>query len=336
MNKPIKPKAMMAEFPLEKTFKTRMELMKTKLTFALVITVASLVLMATTAQAQIRGQYTPGMTATNSGTLPDSGLTYQNLFQLYSFNQLKGPNGERLPVNGNISVIVDQNIFLWVSKKKILGANVGLVAELPITNNSLTSATLGALGGGSGLADSYYQPFTLGWHKKRADYTVAYGFTAPTGRFNAGASNNVGSGYWGNDLSAGETFYLTKDKMTAFSAYEMYEFHGTQKTTKIHPGQTFDLDYSLMHIVKVQKNMHTLLQLGLIGYEQLQTTDRSGPGINPTVAANTHYHVNALGFGSNIILPVRKVALGFKYFKEFSNKSTVQGYSLQISGAITF
>jgi len=260
--------------------------MRNNLTFALIM-VAALLFIATPARAQVRGQYTPGMTATNSGTLPDPGLTYQNLFQLYSFNQAKGPNGERLPVNGSILVIADQNIFLWVSKKKILGANIGLVADLPITNKSLTSATLGALGGGSGLADSYYQPFTLGWHEKRANYTVAYGFTAPTGRFNAGASNNVGSGYWGNDLSAGETFYLTKNKGTAVSVYEMYEFHGTQKTTQIHPGQTFDLDYSLTQVLPLQKNMHTLLQLGLIGYEQLQTTDKSGPGINPTVA-QTH------------------------------------------------
>jgi len=37
-----------------------------------------------------------------------------------------------------------------------------------------------------------------------------------------------------------------------------------------------------------------------------------------------------------MILPARKASLGFKYFKEFPNKSTVQGYSLQISGAIMF
>ena len=42
------------------------------------------------AQAQIRGLYPPGMNATNSGVLPDAGLTYQNLFQLYTFDELKG------------------------------------------------------------------------------------------------------------------------------------------------------------------------------------------------------------------------------------------------------
>jgi hypothetical protein len=115
----------------------------------------------------------------------------------------------------------------------------------------------------------------------------------------------------------------------------MYEFHGTQKDTDIHPGQTFDLDYSITQVLPLQKNQHTLLQLGLIGYGQYQTTDKSGPTITPA-QSTAHYRVNALGAAANIILPVRKTSLGFKWLKEFSNQSTVQGYSLQISGAITF
>jgi hypothetical protein len=35
------------------------------------------------ARAQIRGLYTTGISATNSGVLPDAGLTCQNLFLLH-------------------------------------------------------------------------------------------------------------------------------------------------------------------------------------------------------------------------------------------------------------
>jgi hypothetical protein len=35
-------------------------------------------------------------------------------------------------------------------------------------------------------------------------------------------------------------------------------------------------------------------------------------------------------------MPERQVSLGLKYFKEFSNRSTFQGYSLQISASIKF
>jgi hypothetical protein len=192
---------------------------------------------------------------------------------------------------------------------------------------------VGAISGGGGFADSYYQPFILGWRKKRAAIRLVYGFLAPTGRFKAGATDNVGSGYWTQAFSSGQTIFLTKNEATAVSAFQMYEFHGTQKGTGIHPGQTLNLDYSLTQIIPLRDDIR--LQVGLVGYGQWQTTDKSGPTITPE-QAKAHYKVNALGFASNLMLPDRKVSLGFKYFKEFSNRSTFQGYSLQISGSITF
>ena len=281
----------------------------------------------------VRGVYTPGFSATNSGVMPGPGLTYLNTFMDYSFSQAKNSSGQDLG-NGSVAVFVDLNVFAWVSKQKILGANYGLAAGLPVSNSSISLERLGTVAGGGGFSDSFYQPLGLGWHFKRADIQAAYAFFAPTGRFNAGASNNTGTGKWTHAPSVGETFYLTKNKGTSFSAYQMYEFHTAQKDTQIHAGQTFNLDYSLMQILPLQKDMHTLLQVGLVGYEQLQMTDNSGPGVNPEIPA--HYRVNALGVAANIILPVRKTVLGVKYFKEFSNSATVQGYSLQISAAITF
>ena len=79
----------------------------------------------------------------------------------------------------------------------------------------------------------------------------------------------------------------------------------------------------------------TLLQLGLVGYGQWQTTDKTGPAISAADSAS-RYKVNALGFATNVMLPSRKTSLGLKYFREFSNRSTYQGYTLQISGAVTF
>jgi hypothetical protein len=231
---------------------------------------------------------------------------------------------------------MDMNSFVWVKKKKfsvLEGVLFSVSATLPIANNSLTSDVEGGLSGGGGLADSYYQPFILGWRTKRADVRAVYGFLAPTGKFNAGANNNVGSGYWTNCVSAGETFYLTDDKRTAVSAFEMYEFHGTQQGTNIHPGQTFDLDYSATHTFPLEQDLR--LQLGLVGYGQWQTTDKNGPTVTAAQAA-AHYRVNALGFVANVVLPVRKASLGVKYFREFLNRSTFQGYSVQIAVSISF
>ena len=227
------------------------------------------------ARAQNRGVYPLGMSATNSGVTPESGFTYANQLLFYARDQAKDDDGRTLPVTGLNTVVMDMNTLTWVSTKRILGARYSASATLPFAKNDLTSDIHGQISGGGGFADSYYLPFILGWSTERADVRVMYGFLAPTGRFAAGADNNVGSGYWTHALSSGQTFYLTEDKRLIFSAFEMYEFHTTQEGTGVHPGQTFDLDYSLMG--SVRRTASLALQIGVTGYEARQTTAKVGP-----------------------------------------------------------
>jgi hypothetical protein len=284
------------------------------------------------ADAQVRGVYPTGMNATNAGVTPESGFTYSNLFIFNARDELKGPDGE-LRSTGTNAVMIDLNTFVWVSREQILGAKMSATATLLVSNNSLASDTEGQLSAGGGFADSFYQPFILGWQKRNIGIRAAYGVLAPTGRFNAGASDNVGSGYWTHAPSAGVTIFLTRSKTMALSAFHMYEFHTVQEGTDIHPGQTANIDYSLTRTMEIGEG--TQLQIGLSGYEQWQTTDKTGPTVS-AAQAGAHYKVNALGFASNVALPARKVSLGLKYFKEFANRSTFQGYTVQIAGAVTF
>ena len=228
---------------------------------------------------------------------------------------------------------MDMNSLIWVGTRQLLGgARYSAFATLPFAGNDLTSDIHGNISGGSGFADSYYVPFVLGWNKERVGIRVLYGFLAPTGRFAAAATNNVGSGYWTNALSSGQTFYLTANKSWAVSAYEMYEFHTTQQGTRTHPGQTFDLDYSLMRAFTLAK---AGLQIGVVGYEQRQTTATTGPSITPEETTE-RYAVNALGAASNVTFPKQKLNLGLKIFEEFANRSTFQGFSLQASVSVHF
>lgn len=282
--------------------------------------------------AQNRGVYPLGMSATNSGVTPEPGFVYVNQLLFYSRDKSKGPQGQVL-VTGQNAVVMDMNTIAWVWKEEILGgAKFSMTATLPFARNSLTSDVTGPISGGGGFADSYYQPFILGWNKERAAVRAVYGFLAPTGSFKAGANGNVGSGYWTHAFSSGQTFYLTKDKATILSAFQMYEVHTGQAGTGIHPGQTFNLDFSLMRTLRVGDK--PWLQVGLVGYNQRQTTAKRGPTVTVEQGAE-RYKVNALGIASSVNLP-GKVNVGFKYFHEFSNRSTFQGHSIQISGAIAF
>jgi hypothetical protein len=296
---------------------------------------ASALVGSSPALAQVRGVYPVGMNATNSGVTPEAGISYSNLFVFFSRDEEKDSEGN-VVVTGQHSIMMDLNTLVWVSSKKIGGLGGAIFsasASLPVANNSLTSDIAGTLSAGGGFADSFYQPLILGWRKKRVDIRAIYGFLAPTGRFVAGTNNNVGSGYWTSVVSSGQTIYLTANKATAFSAFEMYEFHSTQEGTAIHPGQTLNLDYSLTQAFPLKAGLR--LQLGLVGYGQWQTTDKHGPTIT-LEEAGAHYKVNALGFAANAIFPDRKASIGFKYFHEFECRSTYQGYTLQVTGAITF
>jgi len=264
--------------------------------------------------------------------MPESTFTYSNQLLLYTRDEAKDNQGKTLPVTGKHSVILDMNTITWVSEERILGARYSASASLPFSKNDLTSDLQGNLSGGSGLADSYYLPVILGWSWTRAVVRVMYGFLAPTGRFSAGAHDNVGSGYWTHTLSTGQTFYLTGSKRLSLSAFQMYEFHTVQEGTGVHPGETFDLDYALLYSLARARRFQ--LQAGPAGYEQRQTTARTGPGIN-LAASEERYAINGFGFAVLGLLP-KRTSVGAKYFKEFADRATFQGYSLQVVASIGF
>lgn len=273
------------------------------------------------------------MSATNSGVTPQPGFTYVNQLLFYSRDHAKDDSGQTLSITGENYVLMDMNTLAWVSKKTFLGgARLSAAATLPFAKNSLTSDVQGRVSGGGGFADSYYMPLILGWNRERVAVRAIYGFLAPTGRFAVNATDNVGSGYWTHAISSGQTIYLRRDKRLVLSTFQMYEFHTRQEDTAVHPGDTFDLDYSLMGTIPIGD---VQLQIGTVGYEQRQTTAKTGPTISEATSQE-RYAVNALGFAVNSSFPKRKASLGIKYFKEFSNRSTFQGYSVQLTGSIAF
>jgi hypothetical protein len=275
--------------------------------------------------AQQKGQYVPGQYGLNAGAIPDPGFTYANLTLNYSAGQLNNSNGNALPgITGTYAFWVNESLFYYVPKHKFLGAYYFPYVVLPFANGSLVADIVGtnlsANGGGEGLADMYIQPINLGWHLKHADVAVGYGFTAPTGRFTAGATNNVGSGYWGNDITTNTTVYLTKNKATTANLATVWEIHGQKSGTNITPGQTFSDEWGFGQILPLKKDFTRLLQLGVIGYDQWQVSGNSG-----MTQKFPYYSSHAVGFQANFILPVKAINTFFKYEDEFSAKARPEG-----------
>src|SRR5712671_1621359 len=140
-----------------------------------VIVIVWILSMSRLAEAQVRGVYPTGMNATNAGVTPDSGLSYSNLFIFNARDESKGPDGE-VVATGTNAVMIDLNTFVWVGRRTLLGgARFSATATLLVSNNSLASDAEGQLSAGGGFADSFYQPFILGWTTDRVGIRTAYG-----------------------------------------------------------------------------------------------------------------------------------------------------------------
>jgi hypothetical protein len=291
------------------------------------------------AWGQQKGQWVPGQFGLNAGVIPDPGITYANLALNYSASQLNGPNGNSVPgINGTYSFWVDENILYYVPKHKFLGGYFMPYIALNYASGELvaniTGTNLGTGGGGSGFADTYVQPLNLGWHfGKRVDFNAGYSFTAPTGRFTQGASNNVGSGYWGNNITSGTTLYITKNKGTSANLTTHWEIHGQKSGTNITPGQAFTIEWGLGQVLPLKKDMSVLAQVGVVGYEQWQVSNSSGTlaVVGGTPIAESlipFYSVHAIGVQANFILPAKDLVGFFKYYDEYRALARPEGRTI--------
>jgi hypothetical protein len=94
----------------------------------------------------------------------------------------------------------------------------------------------------------------------------------------------VGSGYWGNNITSGTTFYITKIKATTANLATDWEVHGQRQTASTPsgqfsektPGQAFTDEWGIGQVLPLKKDFSRLLQLGLVGYDQWQVSSNGG------------------------------------------------------------
>jgi hypothetical protein len=311
---------------------------------ALILTV-TLLWGVNVVMAQQKPQWMPGQMGLNAGVLPSPGFTYANITINYSAGAFNDQNGKAVAVAGNYNVWAVENAFYYVPNTKFLGGNIAFQMVFPtLANGSLVAdftkfPNLGVTGGGEGVGDLWIQPITIGWHLKRADIIVADAFMVPTGRYAPGASDNIGSGYFGNHLQSSATVYVTKNRGTSVNVYTDYEVHGNRQQANNNfttPGQAFTTEWGVGQILPLKKDFSKLLQLGVIGYDQWQLTSNDGTtGLGLPARLAPLYSVHAAGGQANYILPAKNLALFFKYEHEYASSSHTLGNTIVFGGSWT-
>ena len=304
-------------------------------------------------RGQQKPQWLPGQSGLNAGIMPAPGFSYVNITVDYSSSAFNGPNGSAIPVTGSYDVWAVENIFYYVPNLNVLHGNIGMNLLLTPATGSLDAAletqnpgipNLSGVAGGGGLADLWVQPIGIGWHLKRADLQVSEGLMLPTGRYTPGATNNVGTGYFGNHLMTGSTVYITKNKGTSANLCTDWEVHGgrpgTNNTNKT-PGQAFTMEWGLGQVLPIKKNFSQLLQLGLVGYDQWQVTANGGTvpigntGITIPASTLPYYSVHAIGGQANYILPMKNLNFYVKGYHEYTAYSHFVGTTIVFGGVWT-
>ena len=201
------------------------------------VLLALITLVSSPAYAQLNGENLLSDNGVKSGSQSAPGLFLSALYYFYNTDTIKNADGNRITIDptqaGSQKLHVIAPLFLSMpAAPGSLGANYGMMAVMPFANGAFEAPGFGFDEEVSpGAADIYLVPFQLGWHKPRADVVTAFALFAPTGRYTAGADDNLGKRMWSYELSAGTTVYFDEKKTLTFATTGYWEAHTKKKDT---------------------------------------------------------------------------------------------------------
>jgi hypothetical protein len=314
-----------------------------------------LALAAPAAAGEI-GHFNPGIAMIRDYQLPDPGFYFLSYQYFYSTDRLNDEDGKKIdsvfinpgPGPGvTLDVDVDVELFawvpalIWVSKWKPLGAKYGAFA-LPAFASASISAGLNRAGGAArdiqedqfAIADWYVSPLWLTWSGKHYDASFAYGFYAPTGRYDVQRldlpvvgrvkveePDNIGYGFWTNQFQAGGTYYPFENRATAIAATGTYEIHSEKDHYELTPGQNLTLNWGISQYLPLTQDQHFLLEFGPAGYDVWQTTDDHGDDARDDQKDQVH----AVGGQIGITYVPWMLITNFHVFQEYESEDRFQG-----------
>ena len=168
---------------------------------------------------------------------------------------------------------------------------------------------------------------------------TGYGFYAPVGKYstetmrtptgtvNVPASDNIGLGYWTQQLQAGAAWYPWTNKATAVTAVLTWEYNSQQEGTGITYGQNLWLNWGISQYLPLTKDQKLLLEVGPAGYYEWQVSSDTGGTSNP----NSRTSVSGIGGQIGLTYVPWNLILNFRGMYEYAAEERVQGSSFSIN-----
>jgi len=183
-------------------------------------------------------------------------------------------------------------------------------------------------------------PAQLGWHAKRFDAIAGVAFFAPTGRYAADASDNLGKGMWSYEVSGGGTLYLDKARTISVATTAFWETHskkegsvtaGTLTVENVKVGQLMTLEGGIG-----KSFLHGAASVGVAYYAQWKLTEDSMDvtSIDDTAGIPAKHRV--YGVGPEITIPIATKStlislVNVRYLWETGAEVKTQGQTLMVT-----
>ena len=304
------------------------------------------VLLPAPASAQFNGGNLLGDAGVGSGTQPPPGWNLGALYYRYATDTVLKADGSRIvvdpsqPASTTMQAIAPMLVF--TSRAKILGADYGIVLAPAFANAALEAPLFDFQQPvGTGAGDLYFLPVTLGWHTKHADVKTAFGFFAPTGRYEPGASDNLGKGMWCYELSAGTTVFLDSARAWSAATSAFWETHSDKSMQLTVKDKVVPVDVKVGQILTLEGGLgRSFLKgaasIGVAYYAQWKLTEDRLDTAIPLPADTPLSKHRVYGVGPDITVPIaakkRLISLiNVRYFWETGARVKTQGQSLVIT-----
>jgi hypothetical protein len=312
---------------------------------------AAVLFAAPRAEAQLNGENVLGDMGVKSGSQPAPGFYISTIYYRYVTDTIVDRDGNKLALDpsGAASQTINAGmpLFYYVTPKKVLGAQFGMMAVVPIASGALEAPGLQLSEEASiGLSDLYVMPAQLGWHFARADAIAGVGLFAPVGRYTSGASDNLGKGMWSYEVSGGGTVYFDRARSFSLAATAYWETHSKKDGAvqvealpahDVRVGQLMTLEGGLG-----KSFLHGAASLGVAYYAQWKVTsdDLSLAPSSADLSGIPARH-RVWGVGPDVTIPIaannRLISLvNVRYLWEQGARVKTQGQTLMITYTIPF
>ncbi len=289
--------------------------------------------------------YPNGAEAFMAGAVPPPGFYFLDYVYYYNADTMKDDSGDDIEAFDDVSVVANVFRFLWMSDKKILGADYGMHAFVPILGTDLNFKVPVGPEASRSYDDTsvpyvIYSPFILAWHLQEGKLHIVTSLAdiyIPTGQ-DDGNMASVGKNFWTIEPVIGITYMLDSWE---FSAKFMYDFNTTQDDCPTvygvepdrDPGQEFHFDYSVSYAVNPS------FRLGVNGYYYIQTTDDSYdldgipmtlqfPSVADLLRADEGYRSTVFAVGPGIWYNHQNMFFSLRNQWEMGAENKTEGYNI--------